>query len=119
MVDKRKKTEVKVEKKKRGPDLKVRKGRFAISLWTRTIVVPPKDEQRGYVPEREKVIEKACIQYSKKWNGVWENQSIWCHPEELRVLQAAMDALDEALVGGDEESPSSHSDSKDSKKVSQ
>jgi hypothetical protein len=79
------------EKKK--PEMKSRKGRFQISIWKRTKVIAPKDEQIGYVPERSVDIVRACIQYGRKVNGSWQNQTIWCKPEELRDLQGALDNL--------------------------
>ena len=121
MVDKKKKSEAakvaeqtnkngkEAEKEKKGPDTKVRHGRFQLSIWKQTKVIAPKDEQRGFVPERKVDVVRACIQYSRKWNGSWQNQSIWCSPEELRDLQHAMDKLDESVnEGGD--SPSDDSD---------
>jgi hypothetical protein len=76
---------------------KGKKGRFQVSVWKRTRVYPAKD----FSPERKVEVTRACIQYSRKRNGQWENQRIWFRPEELRDLQHALDELDEG-----EQSPS-------------
>ena len=75
---------------------KGKKSRFQVSIWKRTKVYPAK----AYSPERRVEVTRACIQYSRKKKGEWQNQRIWFSPEELRDLQHALDGLE------GEESPS-------------
>jgi hypothetical protein len=70
-------------------------GRFEISFWRKEGTTVPR--KRGYVPEREQHWDRCCIRYSRKWNGKWQNQCIWCNPDELRSLQQVMSRLDNVL----------------------
>ena len=79
------------------PIKKVRSGRFQISLWNfRQNFSRGRKESIVYI---EKEVEKAraCVQFStfNKATGRWQNQSIWCSPEDLRSLADAMDKYDE------------------------
>ena len=40
---------------------------------------------------------RACVQYGRfnKMTNTWENQSIWCAPDELRNLAEVLDQLNE------------------------
>ena len=80
---------------KRGPERKVKVGRFQVSIWKRERIIAPREEQKGYVPERRVDIVRACVQYSRKnrQTGEWINQSIWCDPMELRELVNCLDEL--------------------------
>jgi hypothetical protein len=81
------------------PAKKVRSGRFQISLWNfRQQISRGKKESTIYI-EREVERQRACIQFStySKATGRWQNQSIWCSPEDLRSLADAMDKYDEEV----------------------
>jgi len=73
-----------------------RSGRFQISIWRRKKVIPAKHD---FDVEREVEITRACIQYGRKnrISGEWQNQSIWCSPDELRSLATALDELDNSV----------------------
>lgn len=79
-------------KTNRGPFIKHRVGRFQISVWKRKKIIPP---QNGFIPEREEDIMRACVQFGSfnKATRTWDNQSIWCKPEELRDLANVLDQL--------------------------
>jgi len=98
---------------KKGPERKAKVGRFQVSIWKREKVIAPREEQKGYVPERRVDIVRACVQYSRRnrQTGEWVNQSIWCDPHELRELMNCLDELNN-LEGDD--SPSDDTDEADS-----
>ena len=82
------------EESMKGPFLKSQVGRFQLSLWRRKIIIPSRHDWEA---EREVERVRACVQYSRynQATGSWENQSIWCSPEELRDLANVMDKLNE------------------------
>lgn len=92
-----KKTE---ESSKIRPIKKARSGRFQISLWNfrqheskgskESITYLEQDVERG----------RTCIQFStySKATNKWQNQSIWCSPQDLRSLADAMDKYDEEVI---------------------
>ena len=73
-------------------------GRFRVSIWRKKKVFRAKSD---FHMEREVEIVRACIQYSS-FNQVtrtWNNQSIWCSPQELRDLANLLDRFNEDLPG--------------------
>ncbi len=74
------------------PVIKNRVGRFQISIWKKKRVIPAKND---YDIEREYQTVRACIQYSRinKATEQWENQSIWCNPEDLKSLAELLNQL--------------------------
>lgn len=81
-----------MENENKKPLVRVRLGRFQISIWKRKKLFKAKND---YDVEREVEIVRACIQYSQynKSTNNWTNQSIWCNPDELRVLVQVLDDL--------------------------
>lgn len=80
---------------KKGPVMKTGSGHFQVSIWKRNRVVAAKHD---FEAERELVVVRACVQYSR-WNKVrreWQNQSIWFSVDELRDLAQALDKLNQA-----------------------
>ena len=75
---------------KNGPYKKSRCGRFQVSLFRNTKIIPAKDE---YSIEREVTWERACLQYARLVQGEWRRQQIWCSPDELRDLVNTLDGL--------------------------
>ena len=82
----------------KGPYLKCRVGRFQIGLWKREKILPARPD--GFAIERKVEIERISVQYSRfdRTLQKWENQTIWCHPIELRDLANAMDEWNEVIV---------------------
>ncbi len=70
------------------PKAKSRSGRFQVSIWS---TGRDEDSLSGYCRFR------VCIQHSRynRQQEQWENQSIWCSPEEVRDLHDALDKLSE------------------------
>ena len=77
---------------KNKPLVKKRLGRFQVSIWKRKKLFKARND---YDVEREIEITRACIQYSKynKTTNTWNNQTIWCNPDELRNLVQVLDEL--------------------------
>ena len=82
------------EEDNKGPILKSQVGRFQISLWRRRIIIAARND---FEAEREIERVRMCVQYSRYNHdtNAWDNQSIWCNPEELRDLANVMDKLNE------------------------
>ncbi len=74
---------------KKGPDNETQVGRFQVSHWRTKRTFPARND---FETEREVVSRRACIQYSRlnRLTQSWENQQIWCNPEELRDLFQAL-----------------------------
>jgi hypothetical protein len=85
-------TETIVSQEKKGPYKKSRIGKFQISLFHNSRIIPA-DEEKGRLQEREVQWERSCVQFSRKIQGEWQRQEIWCSPGELRDLANALDAL--------------------------
>ena len=79
------------------PVYKARSGRFQISIWKRKMTFPARND---FDVEREVETTRACIQYGRKnrATGEWQNQSIWCSPEDLRSLAITLDSLNDREV---------------------
>ena len=80
------------------PVTKTRVGRFQMSIWRRKRLIPVQD-QDDYGAERVVKMARACVQYGRFNRGKqrWENQSIWCNPDELRDLANVLDQLNQAI----------------------
>ena len=61
-------------------------GRFKISL------LKHESEQRDW--------DSVAIRYGKKVGGEWQNQTIFCTPYDFRRLKEAIEAFDDADIGG-------------------
>ena len=88
------------DSRKSQPIKKARSGRFQISLWNfQQHMSRGKKESIIYI-EQEVERQRACVQFStyNKATGQWQNQSIWCSPEDLRSLAEAMDKYDEEVT---------------------
>ena len=82
---------------KKEPLEKIRVGRFQISTWKFQRLmnpVEPGKEPTAYL-ERWVDVDRACIQYGtyNQWRREWENQSIWCSPDQLQSLIEALEQL--------------------------
>jgi hypothetical protein len=66
-----------------------KKGRFRITLLELTKYFRQPDEA-DFQPEHVAVEYRVAVQHSRKANGEWVNQTIYCTPEEYRDLQAAI-----------------------------
>ena len=75
---------------KNRPIKKTPVGRFQISLWRNKRIIPATHD---FDAEREFISERICIQYSRlnRLSQSWENQQVWCNPDELRDLSQAID----------------------------
>lgn len=84
---------------KKGPIAKKQVGRFQISIWKRRKIVPADDSR--FRPEREYDVVRACVQYSRYRRSTrdFENQRIWCDPDDLRCLAQVLDELGEDDAG--------------------
>lgn len=83
-----------------------RAGRFRISLLELTKTTMVKDEWlRDFVPEPTRTTHRIALQYSRKVNGQWQNETIYCSLGDFRNLQNAIDEFTDA-EDGDEKSPS-------------
>ena len=82
------------------PIKKVKSGRFQISLWNFGQRLSKGRKESIIYIEQEVERQRACIQFStfNKATGRWQNQSIWCSPEDLRSLADAMDKYDEEVA---------------------
>ncbi len=78
---------------KNEPISKKRVGRFQVTTWKKRKIVP--GDESGFRPEREYDIVRACVQYSRynKVKREYDQQQIWCNPDELRNLVQALDEL--------------------------
>ena len=83
-----------MEKAKNRPERQERVGRFQVSIWKQEKVIPV-NPKADYIPEKIIQIVRACIQYStrNKVTNEWNNQKIWCEPEDLRQLVQVLDNL--------------------------
>lgn len=81
-----------MKQEKNKPIKKNKVGRFQISIWKRTRIIPAKND---FDVEREVEQVRACVQYSRfnKLHQNWENQHIWCNPDELRNLAEVLDNM--------------------------
>jgi hypothetical protein len=97
-MTKMEKEKVKGKEEKKGPERKVRVGRFSICLWRRERIIPAGD----YSPEKRFDVVRASIQYSRKdrQTGEFVNMTIFCSPHELRELVNCLDELNN-VEGGD------------------
>ena len=82
-----------------------RAGRFKVSLLEVTRTRKQPEFIRDYAPERVQVQDRVCIQYGKKVNGEWQNQTIWCSPSEFRDLANCIDEF-QGVREGDYKPPS-------------
>ncbi len=89
------------EEEKNKPIRKARIGRFQISIWKRKRIIKARND---FDCEREIEQVRACIQYSRfnKMTNSFDNQRVWCNPDELRSLVEVLDKLNDD-VGGDED----------------
>jgi hypothetical protein len=94
------------ENKRDGPISKSKVGRFQISIWKKKRLLEAKND---FDLEREIETVRACVQYGRfnRATNSWDNQSIWCNPEELHDLMNAL----ENLNGEDKEEKETFSDS--------
>lgn len=76
-----------------------REGRFKVSLLEVTRTRKQPEFIRDYAPERVQVQDRVCIQYGKKVNGEWQNQTIWCSPSEFRDLANCIDEFQGVRAG--------------------
>ena len=74
-----------------------RVGRFQISTWMSMRLMNPVQAGKEPIAYLEKWLEvhRACIQYGtyNKDRQEWENQTIWCSPNELQSLVEALEKL--------------------------
>lgn len=95
-----------------------RAGRFKISLLEQIKTFGQPESARDYVPERTSTEHRVAVQYSRKVNGEWKNETIFCSPNDFRNLQNAIEDFHELkedkdeseTKDGDKESPDSSSD---------
>ena len=82
---------------KNEPIWKERVGRFQISTWKSERLVNPVNPNEEPVAYLEKWVDvcRACIQYGtyNKIRREWENQTIWCSPDELQHLIEVLEQL--------------------------
>jgi hypothetical protein len=86
-----------MSEEKNRPVVKVRHGRFQVTLWQSTRRVRARAH---YQAEREFDVERICIQRStfNRNTGKYKNQQIWLDPHEIRDLALAMDEFEEAQL---------------------
>jgi len=86
------------EENKNKPIRKARIGRFQISIWKRKKLI---EARNGFDCEREVEQIRACVQYSRfsKTRNEYDNQRIWCNPDELRNLVEVLDKLNDSIGG--------------------
>ena len=90
------------------PLKKIRVGRFQMSLWvSKRLLTSGSRDSTAYI-EKEVDVERVCIQYSTKnrATGQWENQSIWCSADDVRILGEVLDRFIEQDMEEDEKSSS-------------
>ena len=81
-------------------------GRFKVTLLSLTTTTMEPDEWlRDFKPEPTKLRYRVAIQYSRKINGKWKNETIYCSTNDFKKLQNAIDELTHATDGGDDKSP--------------
>ena len=80
----------------KGPAAKARSGRFEVSIWHWTKIIPARPEVRDFFPERQIELQRACIRYStwNKYRREWQQACIWCNAHDIRSLAQALDKLD-------------------------
>lgn len=79
-----------------------RAGRFKVSLLKLTKTVEQPEELRDFIPEVTREQYRIAIQYSRKIDGDWKNETIYCSTEDFKNLQNGI----EDFHNGDDESPS-------------
>jgi hypothetical protein len=81
---------------KDGPVAKAKLGRFQVSIWKQKNIAKARN---GFDFDREVERMRACVQYGRfnRMTKEWNNQSIWCDPEELRDLANALDQLNKEI----------------------
>jgi len=92
----------KMKAEQKGPIRKWKEGRFQVSIWKRKKVLKAKSD---FDVEREVEPVRACIQFSSfsRVTQTWENQRIWCMPDDLGTLARLLDASDEKEDGDEVE----------------
>ncbi|NUM53499.1 MAG: hypothetical protein HUU46_07640 [Candidatus Hydrogenedentes bacterium] len=86
-----------INTQQKGPISRARYGRFDVSIWQWRKVVSAPPEQRDFKPEREYIVNRACIRHCRWENTVnaWDEQIIWCDVHELDNLKIALERLQE------------------------
>ncbi|MCL4215944.1 MAG: hypothetical protein KJ052_02915 [Candidatus Hydrogenedentes bacterium] len=84
-----------------GPYSRVRAGRFEVSLWQWIKVISAPEDQRDYKPDREYIVRRAKIRYSRynRYSKTWDEQAIWCNINDLEDFKKAIEQLEGS--GGD------------------
>ena len=82
-----------------------RSGRWKISLLEITKTFQQPENVRDVFPERTRVEDRVAVQYSKKVNGEWKNETIFCSAQDFANLQNAIEDFHDNDVG--DNSPSS------------
>ena len=72
----------------RGPVVRKRQGRFEVSVWRWTKIIPPAPGFQDLFCEREELVQRISIRYR-------QGQAIWCSDGDLRDLARAIDELNE------------------------
>ena len=98
--------DMKTEKK--NPVVKVRVGRFSLSLWRRRKLLASGNKDAICYVETPVSLDRVCLQHSvKNWQtGRWVNQQIWMSPEDVRNLLCLLDRFNEEIWNGEENSSS-------------
>jgi hypothetical protein len=79
-------------------------GRFKVTLLELTMTnMEPDEWLRDFKPEPTNVRLRVAIQYSRKIDGKWVNETIYCTTDDFRNLQNAIDEFTE--VERDDKSP--------------
>ncbi len=86
-----------MEQEKFKPIQKARSGRFQVTIWKRTKVIPVRADKADFDAEREVEQFRASVQYSiyNRYIRNWINKVIWCDSEDLRSLCTALDELNQ------------------------
>ena len=76
----------------KAPYKRSRSGRFQVSLFKFDRLIRKGND---FMPEQIIKQVRVCIQYSKidRTTNQWEQQQIWCSPEELRDLGNALSGI--------------------------
>ena len=87
-------------RQKRKPLLKVKKGRFQMTLWGKEVIIAPRNpEDKAFKPERRLMVDRVCLQrsvYSFRTRS-YERQQIWLSPDEIRDLSGVLDMFSEQM----------------------
>ena len=83
-----------MENKQNRPISQGRAGSFRIALWQCRRI---RKARHDYDAEREIVFDRVSIRHSRfnRQSNSWENQTIWCSPDEVRDLYQALDAMND------------------------